>query len=152
MKILDTKQFNEKLNIQPVSKERLHNTKPYTLKEQLRDWDIVLVTRHDGSSRHYVFMSEDGYRENDCTKLLGLENGGLPISEDGALIRKDPHYYSRCIYLLLERYDDNLNRMDTIKQRIDIIYRPKELPQPMTKDYFINPPFDSSDIIWKRKM
>ena len=101
MKILDTKQFNEKLNIQPVSKERLHNTKPYTLKEQLRDFDIVLVTRYDGSSRHYVFMSEDGYKENDCTKLLGLEGSGLPISEDGALIRKDPHYYSRCFTFCL---------------------------------------------------
>lgn len=166
MEILDTKKFNEKLNIQPVSKERLFN-ESVPPKERLQTGDIVFGCTRDGR-RHvcYVFVTAEDYFKYNYEEMLlaGVDENDKSWIEDGVLIlyNKDREEASRITgrrnlfsYNRLKHYDNALTDKRAESKWLKpldlyMIIRNPNIKQPLKKDYFKNPPFKDAVKIWVR--
>lgn len=148
MEILDLKQFNERLNIQPISKERLKNTK--TPKRLLQSGDFVVIDIDFSPSTKnipYVYISKEDCNEHYPSKI-GMF--GEEYSDGGFVAYSKKQ--SRFITMPLSRFDINLvdTKSFTIK-KVMSIYRGKS-EQPYPSVYFIDPPInrDDMELIWQR--
>ena len=64
MEVFETDKFNEKLDIQPVSKERLRNT-IVSPKKLLKTGDIVVSEMRLGETRTGIYISMYDYANYD---------------------------------------------------------------------------------------
>ena len=157
----------EKLNIQPVSKERLFN-ESVPPKERLQTGDIVFGCTRDGR-RHvcYVFVTAEDYFKYNYEEMLlaGVDENDKSWIEDGVLIlyNKDREEASRITgrrnnlfsYNRLKHYDNALTDKRAESKWLKpldlyMIIRNPNIKQPLKKDYFKNPPFKDAVKIWVR--
>ena len=167
MEILDTKKNSKKLNIQPVTKERLFN-ESVPPKERLQTGDIVLGCTRDGR-RHvcYVFVTAEDYFKYNYEEMLlaGVDENDKSWIEDGVLIlyNKNREEASRITgvrrnlfnYNRLKHYDNALNDKRVENKWLKpldlyMILRNPDIKQPLKKDYFKNPPIKDVVKIWVR--
>jgi len=169
MKILNLRQFNEKLNIKPITKNRIDMgfVKPcHTVKEMRGNMvtgdiaviDIVyvidgkeVVWEHDRRTETYI--SYEDIDNETYNAMLDMDYLVLRSEEmkEGAFIsfwRSDLSF----AHSFMSNFDDEfVYTTDTFKFKIIEIRRIPKLELPLTLDYFKKPPIEKSVIVWKRK-
>lgn len=155
MKILGTKELDEKLNIQPVNKGRLKNATAISnsrgWKKKLVTGDIVVIRIRKRSSanaeiRNYRYVSKDDILKYDYT-TNGIKLGQWEDSRfsDGVFyryIRTSTTFKGklpRFAYNFVNDYSDDIMGVSAnhpfSECRIIEIYRPNNVEQPFTDDY-----------------
>lgn len=144
MEILNAQQFTEKLNIQPISKERLKGTffKAYRteeeLKKNLRTGDIVKF--EDMGDDIYIYVSYKDIESRIYDRVLGIKlqsegNGLFVICTDTT----QPMFAYFCIdgVIIQNVFVSEAYRLPNLKLPIDI-------------EYFMYPPIDKGILIYKQ--
>jgi len=149
------KHIDEKLDIQPVTKEMLAKAHNATLppKRRLKFGDILLID----NGLEYVYIPFDELKRyitmfDLVSDLSFFKNEGIFIRmEYDASINRNVPKYTKAY-----RYNDNLDtkisgssslgKQFAVKQ----ILRPKEKPDKIDADYVLDPPTEEAEIIWKR--
>ena len=149
------KHIDEKLDIQPVTKEMLAKAHNATLppKRRLKFGDILLID----NGLEYVYIPFDELKRyitmfDLVSDLSFFKNEGIFIrmEYDASINRHVPKYTKAY------RYNDNLDtkisgssslgKQFAVKQ----ILRPKEKPDKIDANYVLDPPTEEAEIIWKR--
>ena len=144
MEILNAQQFTEKLNIQPISKERLKGTffKAYRteeeLKKNLRTGDIVKF--EDMGDDIYVYISHKDIESRIYDRVLGVKlhpngNGVFAICTDAT--QPMFAYFNIDGNIIQNVFVSEAYRLPNIKLPIDI-------------EYFMYPPIDKGVLIYKQ--
>lgn len=144
MEILNTQQFTEKLNIQPISKKRLKGTffKTYhteeELKKNLRTGDIVKF--EDMGDDIYVYVSHKDIENGLYNRVLGIKlhpngNGVFVICTDTT--QPMFAYFSIDGVIIQNVFVSEAYRLPNLKLPIDI-------------EYFMYPPIDKGVLIYKQ--
>jgi hypothetical protein len=151
MKILNTSQFNEKLDIQPMSKERLDNIFiPKSAEDMRADFktgDIVTLSTNGGVDG--VFVSKNDLTEYKYNELLNMSiNDMMKYGklEDGVFITK---YLGTLGFGIVDYFDKDLVRLKTVC--VEKVYRPSEISQPLKPMYFKNPPKERCKLIYDKE-
>lgn len=169
MKILNLRQFNEKLNIKPITKERISMgfVKPCHTVKEMRDsiqtGDIAIIDtvyvingeehswKHD--RRFETYISYKDIDDETYNEMLDMDYLVLRSEEmkEGAFIsfwRSDLSF----AHSYMSKFDDEfVYTTDTFKFKIIEIRRIPKLELPLTLDYFKKPPIEKSVLVWKRK-
>lgn len=155
--IYKDKSLNEKLNIQPVTKERLGQTandlykpsKDYKFK--LRTGDIAIIGKPSKEPRPAVYVSHndlENEKYESIFKFTVLTNK-VANWQDGVFVfyrnENRDEYFTR---KMLKDFDENFTDK-IVASYIKEIYRVKHLKYPLTRDYFVNPPIEEAEIVWK---
>lgn len=171
MKILNLRQFNEKLNIKPITKERIgmgfakpcHTVKE--MRESIQTGDIAIIDtvyvidgkehswKHDRRFETYISykdIDDETYNEMLDMSFLTLRSDEM---KEGMFIS----FWSSSSSFAhsdMSKFDDDFiaaTTTDTMKFKIMEIRRVPKLELPLTLDYFKKPPIEKSVIVWKRK-
>ena len=160
MKILNTEQLSEKLNIQPVTKDRLKNRViPYATANEMRANFITGDLSFMGHIEHVhlgVFISKEDIEEELYDKYFGFNiplcktkfyKEGMFIFYDTIptiIIKENPHFTRTNLADL----DSNLMRGE--KYGVWEVRRMPFLKLPLDEEYFKNAPTYKAKTIWKR--
>lgn len=160
MKILNTEQLNEKLNIQPVTKDRLKSRViPYATASEMRanflTGDIAIMGHID--HKHLgVFISKSDIEKELYDKYFGFNiplwktkfyKEGMFIFYDAKpmfIVNDNPHFTRTN----LAELDSNLMRGE--KYGIWAVMRNPHVSLPLTEDYFKDASIRKAKTIWKR--
>lgn len=149
---MNTEQLSEKLNIQPISNDRLKNTllKP---KQMLKTGDIVMVMKYGSKLTErnkvpYVYIEKDNIR--DYVYLEG--DYQKEKSAEGILLHYEVKWKGSYSYMHLSGFNDNLEPNGIFDNHyITAIYRVNGIKLPLSEDYLLYPPIDNGRLIWKNK-
>lgn len=172
MKILNTKQFNEKLRITPLSQDRIrkgfvkicHTVKE--MRENLQTGDIAIIHTYlidkgketFWDSKYSPYISYKDLEEETYTDMLDKDYFRLldDKMKDGVFLSYHPEadvkVTNRFGDSWVSYFDDNFVWMtDMFSFKIMEIRRIPKLVLPLTLEYFENPPIEKSVLVWKRK-
>ena len=145
MEILNTQQFTEKLNIQPISKERLKGTffKTYRtdeeLKKNLRTGDIVKFD--DMGDDIYVYVSYKDIETKIYERVLGIK---LQLNGNGVFVICTNTAQPMFAYF-------NIDGVIIQNVFVSEAYRLPNIKLPLDIEYFMYPPIDKGVLIYKQK-
>ena len=145
MKILNIEQFNEKLNIQPISKKRLKGTffKTYRTEEELKKnlqmGDIVKFEDMDDDI--YVYVSQKDIESRLYDRVLGIKlqsegNGLFVICTDT----------TQPMFAMFAYFSIDIIQNVFVSEA----YRLPNLKLPIDIEYFMYPPIDKGVLIYKQ--
>lgn len=145
--IYKDKSLNEKLDIQPVSKERLRNT-IVSPKKLLKTGDIVVSEMRLGETRTGIYISMYDYANYDYGKLLNMATIPFSLTKEGIIVRyKQANTFTFTSLLNLnDKLENELSHRYTTS-----VYRHNNIEQPLPFDYFKHPNTDNASIIYKRE-
>lgn len=164
MKILNTRQFNEKLDIHPIDKNVLQriSTKYATSKDMRNNFetgDIVISEMvnyngvSSGSDIKSVYVSFDDLIDKQFGKLLGLNNLNYYSDNirDGVFVSSKT-YASGFVYEYCSSYNDELISDYHIgKSKIICVYRNPFINHgKFDEEYYKYPNTKNAKIIWER--
>lgn len=145
MKILNVQELSEKLNIQPVTRERLRERffAKYTTEEDmlknLQTGDIVRL--HQFEDETYVYISYGDILKKTYDRILGIKLSADESSENGILVVYAANTFS--YFGLSSDYMGN--------EHIGTVVRMPNLKLPVDTEYFQNPPMDKGVVIYQYK-
>lgn len=128
--------IHEKLDIKPITRERLKNIKLDGLKGLLKTGDVVkmIMTYTSGRTekKRYVFVSETDMPKYE--KMFGFEtwDKNKKYSKDGFFVRQDLRYK----YLAVSNFDENLVYVEITTKREVVQIKRMSNPQPLDERYF----------------
>ena len=160
MKILNIEQFNEKLNIQPVTKDKLNDTTKsiHSYSKQSKDYvfefktgDTVTVGENHmpycGTYLSYYDIMRHTY-DHILGHVSSMFSGGYGNCKDGVFVHyeNDKSKYS---FAALALFDENL-----VFGKLCVweIYRDKNIKLPLDEEYFKNPItyMTKDNLVWSR--
>lgn len=174
MKILNTKQFNEKLNITPLSQDRIrkgfvkicHTVKE--MRENLQTGDIAIINTYfidkgyeaswSYDSKNSVCISYKDLEAETYNDMLGKDYFRLldKNMKEGVFLTYHKEAGAEVVNNFgdswVSYFDDNFTWVtDMFSFKIMEIRRIPKLVLPLTLEYFENPPIEKSVLVWKRK-
>lgn len=166
MKILDTKAYNEKLNIQPIPKDRIAQrlqspTLPSDWKRTLKTGDIVIVCHAQfggdiDESTPYIFISKNSLEKYEYNKIFKIETIGNYDIDEGIIVRKNqiPNGMSSHIdfyYDTINSFDNDYPQQGRLRSVSFIrkVYRYDLLREPLGEDFFYASPMAIENYIKK---
>ena len=157
----DDSELNEKLNIQPVSKERLNSRILETdgWKSKLKTGDFITITTKTKDTignilkkaNSYIFVSLNDYQDYYEGDILDIGESAEKECGGGILVTSDR--FDNLIYIPLARFEDDRMYLISIphnigKERmITRILRIPNLKQPLGRNFFINKTVDVSKCV-----
>ena len=157
----DDSELNEKLNIQPVSKERLNSRILETdgWKSKLKTGDFITITTKTKNTignilkkaNSYIFVSLNDYQDYYEGDILYIGESAEKECGGGILVTSDR--FDNLIYIPLARFEDDRMYLISIphnigKERmITRILRIPNLKQPLDRNFFINKTVDVSKCV-----
>ena len=147
MEVFGTDKFNEKLDIQPVSKERLRNA-IVSPKKLLKTGDIVVSEMRFGETRTGIYISMYDYANYDYGKLLNMVTIPFSLQKEGIIVRyKQANTFT---FTSLLNLNDKLENEHSHRYTT-FVYRHNNIEQPLPFDYFKHPNTDNASVIYKRE-
>ena len=155
--IYKDKSLNEKLDIKPVTVDRLEReiSNMYKLskdyKFRFRTGDIIIIGSPTMELKTSVYVSHNDLDKGVYDNILNYAVPTRTVAhwEDGILVfyyrERNKAYFTR---KMLKDFDENLTDKMYAKY-ISEVYRVKHLKYPLTRDYFVNPPIEEAEIVWK---
>lgn len=150
---MNTEQLKEKLNIQPISKERLKKPTVTKPKQMLKTGDIVMVMKYGSTPTErkevpYVYIEKDNIRD-----YVYLENEyQKEKSAEGILLHYEVKWKGSYSYMYLSGFSDNLEPNGIFDNHyITAIYRVNGIGLPLSNEYLLYPPKKNGRLIWKNK-
>lgn len=150
MEILNARRFNEKLNIQPITKERLKNAKMPKMLLQSGDF-IVMDLDFSPSTNNveFVYISKEDFDKHYYFEWqVNLVDEKYLEGVFVAYSRKHTKY----VVLPLSLFNNNLvDDKSYTPRKVMSIYR-GEYKQPYPSKFFSTPPIESKTVklIWQR--
>lgn len=155
------KRVDEKLNIQPVSKERLNSRILETdgWKSKLKTGDFITITTKTKDTignilkkaNSYIFVSLNDYQDYYEGDILDIGESAEKECGGGILVTSDR--FDNLIYIPLARFEDDRMYLISIphnigKERmITRILRIPNLKQPLDRNFFISKTVDVSKCV-----
>ena len=158
MKILKTEELNEKLNIKPVTKDRLEKTVgeiPNRLSKRyavnFKTGDIVRMGKSYDSSEYAVYVSHSDMVNKTYDDILefGLNLDNIINNDeykDGMFVINYGGGFKRD---MLSAFNENLSS-SYLHKEIYEVYRFKGKDIKLDYMYFQRPPYEKAELIWKR--
>lgn len=148
--------MGSKLNIQPMTMERLRSTKaqystPNAMRNNLQTGDIVVIKTPSNPKLIGVYVSFEDmskFKYDIMTNLLGYSHAKTKSKTQGSIIIDEFLEKGRLSWYGLSFYD---SKLETIETRIIEVRRRNDTVQPLDVEYFKNPPLKGSYVVWKRE-
>jgi uncharacterized protein (TIGR02145 family) len=149
MEILDTKAYNEKLNIQPIPKDRIAQrlqspTLPSDWKHTLKTGDIVVMCNSQfggdiDEASFYFYVSQESLEKYNYNKIFDISTlYDYDISE-GIIVRKNYHGNTpKFTYDCISAYGDKYPQRELLRSVTFVhkIFRNDLLKEPLGEDLF----------------
>lgn len=160
IELTDKNKVDEKLNIQPVSKEKLGkygSVKKYRTAEEMSEnfqlGDIIVEKANHGFVRHNIYVyipkASDSDYEYYIDNNIIFTADKLHLAFDLLVGVNDKGVLTNQAF----NYDKSLKEylIDDYYNYVDAVYRIPDLTYPLPKEYFKNPPIRKAVCVWKRR-